>query len=195
MIRFNRKQQRQPIGGHHFPEPGLMIKGETFDEVVKKLRTFRLDNGIKLGDPERDVLVYYASKFPYMVEEYWPERVEQEADNDFLRYAHWLRTTWQNPPKSLVTKLEANDRAEKCRACPHNVKNRWKDGLEQQDLLRRSFMLRYGQNSPEYLGFCSCHRADLSVFVYLADPKSFSVKEKTTEQPSGCWVKSLDSSK
>ena len=191
MIRLNRKQQRLPIGGHHYPEPGLMIKEETFDDVVKRLRSFRLDNGVKLGNPEADVLRYYAEKFPYMVEEYWPQRTDDDVDRDYLRYAHWIRTAWQNPPKGIISSKEAEFRWDKCKTCKCNVQNRWKTGHEQEDLLRRSFMLRHGLHAPSFLGFCTCNRWDNSVAVFLSDPEGFSAKEKTAEQEPGCWLSSL----
>jgi hypothetical protein len=188
MIILNRAQQRLPIGGHHFHEMGMIVRGETFDEVVEKVKDLRINNGSPIGDPEREVIRYYAERFPYMVKTGTGQEPPPPS-GIYVRFRHWITTVWRNPPKRLVTKKEASLRWDVCKKCPKNIKKTWVKTEESEELERRAFMLRCGMEYPKELGFCACHRADLPVFVYIESPAGFTAKDKNETPPSECWVK------
>src|SRR5258705_12465900 len=106
MLKLNLNSQRLPIGGHHFREKGYMMKGENLAEVVKKVEAFRLDNHHPIGNPEQDVLFYYAVHFPWIV--IYDEEPDPEFDSDYKDWRDWLHKTWMLPPKKMVTVKEAS---------------------------------------------------------------------------------------
>lgn len=188
MIILNPSQQRQPIGGHHFPESkGPVIRGDTMAQVVKKLEEFRVINGIPLGHPEKEVLEYYAKSFPYMVIE-GDDKAEAPKSEQSNRFAHWIRTVWKNPPKKFLPEKEAERRWNICKTCPFNTKLSTDKDPESLELSRRQFILSRGMNVPKEVGFCSLHRFPIGVVCYLESPKGFSAKKTEDSDEPRCWV-------
>lgn len=56
-----------PPGGWKFQEGSVTITGETFDEVVKFVRSHRLNNKIDLGDVESDLENKIAEENPSLI--------------------------------------------------------------------------------------------------------------------------------
>ena len=120
MLKLNEKQQRTPIGGHQFHEYGNTFRGESFDEVVKKLKDFRLTNNLRLGDPEQEVLLHYATHWPWMVRRI-PDVEQEEESSDYKDWRAWVQRTWKKPPVKMITTKEASDRWNSCLTCPHRL--------------------------------------------------------------------------
>lgn len=188
MIILNKDQQRRPIGGHHFPEEGRTFSGETLEEVVKRIREWRISNGRPVGDPEADVIRFYSENFPYMVIE--DENVDPKPgpSEDYVRYRHWIQATWKNPPKKLVPNREAKERQAVCDNCPKKKIVDWGSSEEARELERRSFVLRCGIHTSVTTGYCTCHRWDIGTIVTFHGPEQFSAKEKDTIVPESCWA-------
>jgi len=189
MLKLNPDQLRQPHGGHNYREPnGPGIKGESVKDLVKKITDYRINNNIPVGDPEQDVLYYYALHWPYMVE---PAEVGKPTHQSkwFQGWSTWLRKAWKNPPKKLITTKEASYRWDVCLTCPHNRGFDWKETDESSAITQRAFLLRKGIDAPKDLQYCDLHKADLSVLTFVENPASFSDKSKEDTQPSACWVK------
>lgn len=187
MLKLNKDQKRLPLGGHHFYENGLMIRGETLSEVDKKLGEFRLNNNRPMGRPDQDILTYYAVNFPWMVKEDTSE-VDPEPV-EFIGWRDWVQKTWIRPPKKTLTTKEATYRWDVCKVCPHNVPI--KPGhrtAEFDQLKRKTFMLRRGAKIPSELGYCSLHRFDLGVATFIETPKDHSEIQKDTPNYPSCWV-------
>jgi hypothetical protein len=189
MLKLKENQKRQPVGGHHFTSHSTTFKGDTFYDVVKKLRQFRLINGLPVGDPAQEVLNYYAKNWPFMVmvSEENPTRVTKE---EYVKWREWVQKTWENPPKKTITTKEAKLRWDVCLKCPFNKQFSWEGTDESAEITRRAFILRKGIEVPIGLGFCGLHSADLSVFVWIDNSKEFS-SNKEEKQPSECWVGAL----
>lgn len=187
-IKLNPDQQRQPIGGHHFKENGHMLRGDTFDEVVSELATYRLNNSIPIGNPKQDVIAYYAEKFPYMVmlDEDPPEPIKRSEE--YLAWRSWVWEMWKKPELRHVTTKEAAERWIECSQCPYNKSILETVTREGREVSKKAFLLRRGENIPSFVGFCACHRFDIGVASLLENPASRSEKNKDTEQPAGCWV-------
>lgn len=185
MLKLNPHQQRSPLGGHHYPSHGRTFKEESFDKLVKSLKKFRVDNAIPVGDPAQDVLIFYAKHFPWMV---MPDfGTEPKKDDSYEGWRDWITKTWQAAPTKFVSIKESEQRWKVCEKCPFNTTKGWAETDESAAFTKRAFMLRRGIPVPKFLGFCSCHRADLTVLVMLDEPKKCSAK-KDGEQPQDCWV-------
>lgn len=187
MLKINKDQMRLPFGGHHFYEDGLMMKGDTFDEVKEKLTDFRLNNNRPLGNPGQDILLYYAVNFPWVVKE--DENEIPEESQSFLDWRAWIQKTWNRPPKKTIVTKEAEMRWVICMACPHNVPtSNGNRKIEVDQLKRKAFILRRGVKIPSDLGFCSLHRFDLGVATFIETPKDHSEQQKDTPNYPSCWV-------
>lgn len=186
-IILNKHQQRRPFGGHHFPEQGMVVRAETWDELQTKVRKLRIINGHPEGNVESEILRYYAEHFPYMVTT-GEEKGKPVKPSNYFKYRDWIRYLWFDPPKKLITLKEAGLRWDKCETCPRNVKKDWQEDDETAEFARRSFMLRCGLDVPDFLGFCDCHRWDLGLAVLLHDAEKVSNKAKQDNIPTECWV-------
>lgn len=185
-LRLNKDQQRQPIGGHHFSENGQTFKDDTFGGVVKKLTGYRLTNGMPMGEPEQDVLLFYAQKWPFMVQEDYADPPPMNSDT-ITWWMAWIRKQWGKSRGRTITSKEAAIRWETCLKCPHNIKIE-PSSPEQKEMARKSFLLRAGQDVPKDLGFCALHRHDTSVAVFTEAPVQSSEKPKDLANYPGCWV-------
>lgn len=186
MLKLNTNQKRLPVGGHQFKDRGVTFTGDTMDQVEKKLRAFRLYNCLPMGDPNQEILRYYALHWPYMVRED-REATEAPQITEFAEWRGWVTKAWANPPRLLVTSKEAGDRWLICSDCPFNQPFTWLETDESSELSRRTYLLRRGASVPQNLGFCSLHKADLSVFTFLDQAASLSAK-KDNEENESCWV-------
>lgn len=180
-------QQLRPHGGHHYHAHGIKFEGDNHKDVYEKLTTYRLNNTIPIGDPEQEVLSYYAREFPWMVDEV--EALPSIKKNDY--YARWrafVQNTWKHPLTRTITAKEASSRWDVCAKCPYNVKLSVGSSQEGQELLRRTFLLRRGQEVPAKLGFCSLHSFDIGVASLLETPVEVSGKMKDAANAPDCWV-------
>ena len=181
-------------GGHQFTEKGVTFTGDRFKEVVKKLRLFRINNGIPEGYPDQDILIRYAEKWPYLVEEDTTMVFfSPKDDSPIFRWKKWVMNLWKNPPKSLISAKEAKPRWEICKDCKFNLELSISPRGEDAGMERRSFLLRRGQDVPDYLNFCSLHGMPLDVGCLLENPAQFSTANG--EKYDKCWVKSPDQPK
>jgi hypothetical protein len=186
-LEYNPNCQRQPFGGHHFTERGVTMQEDTLEELTQKLTDFRVNNGLILGNPLQDILAYYQTKWPYLVQRS-EDQSQGEESARYTLWRSWLHATWKNPPKNLIPLREAKERWEVCKDCKFNRKRNWVKSLESLELTRRAFMLRRGIDVPDYLGFCAYHGADLGVFTMLEHPESFSKAEGKFDY---CWFSKL----
>jgi hypothetical protein len=186
-IILNKDQQRRPFGGHHFPEMGMVLRSEKFEDLVKRVKEVRIINGNPIGNPEQEILRYYAERFPFMVKS--GQSPDQPiVPSDYLKWRDWIRLMWFQAPNKIVSRKEASTRWEKCLACPMNRKIDWAVGEEAKEFEKRSFLIRHGQNTPDNLGFCTCHRWDSRVVVFLDAPEKLSNKREGDTQPPECFV-------
>jgi len=188
MLELNQNSLKQPYGGHHFPEKGLMIRADSFKELAVKLREFRINNNRPSGNPEQDILVFYAKNWPWLVRtpEIQPEEINE--DEDYVGWRKWIYRIWDNPFQELASQKEADDRTDICKSCPHNKPMSWQSTHESTELARRAFLLRRGINKPDNIGYCGLHHADISILCFSSKPREFSGAKKDTAQPPKCWV-------
>lgn len=186
MYQLKQNSKKAPFGGHQYHEYGVTFSGASFDAVVEKLKAFRLNNSITYGDPEQEVLAYYADKWPWLV-----ERVDEEGEReeeDYAAWRDWVHKTWRSAPTKLIVPKEAQDRWDICEKCPFNMPDEFGNGPEPKELRRRAFLMRRGVDVPKHLGYCSHHRADLGAFTFIQNAKVFSALPKEGEPFKGCWT-------
>lgn len=186
MLKLKEKAHKAPYGGHHYPEYGVTFRGDSFKEVEQKVRDFRIANNIPLGEPDQDILCFYAIHWPWLIAV--DHGAEDPKSNDqFEAWRAWIHKTWKNPPVKLVTQREAKDRWAVCSTCPFNRPWDFKETKESSELTRRAYLLRKGQDVPDDLCFCDLHRADLAAFSFISSAKDYSAKN-SDESYDGCWV-------
>jgi hypothetical protein len=185
MLKLKANSKRSPYGGHHYPEYGMTFRGDSYSEVVEKVKDHRLRNNIAMGRPEQDVLNFYAAHWPWLVEED-REAVVEDPPTQFSKWREWVFETWKKPPLKLVTPTEAKLRWKICETCPFNEQFKFSEDEESSEITRRSFLLRRGLSAPESMGFCGCFQADLGSFSYFDTPADFA--KPTGEKPANCWV-------
>lgn len=191
MLQLNKDQQRLPIGGHHYPSYGMTFRGETMVEVAKKLGEYRLTNNYPIGEPQQDVLGYYAKNWPFMVKNVESEVIETQ-DDDYVNWRDWVFRTWKKPPSKFLSGAEIKPRLEVCETCPFNKEINWSRSEELTEVLKRAFILKRGMPTPENIGYCACHRADLSTLVFIENAAGFSNKLNETTEPKACWVSKIE---
>lgn len=187
MLKLKGNSHKIPYGGHHYPEYGMVFRGESYPEVVKKLKEFRITNNLGLGNPEQDVLVFYSTNWPWLVEWDYEGPQEEGVPAQFIQWRTWVQETWKNPPTKLVTPTEAKERWKVCENCPYNEQFKFSENDESAEITRRSFLLRRGLNAPIQLAFCACFKADLASLSYFDSPAKF-VKPADVKKPDKCWV-------
>ncbi len=184
----NKKQKREPAGGHHFVIDGTTIKGETFDEVVTKVNEYRRNNNLPVGDTKRDITLFYAKNWPYMVIRSEVEYEPKIFEEGYIKWRDWVYKTWSNPPAKFITKKEAEDRWDVCKTCPFNKPKNFSASPELSEINRRTFLMSRGLEAPSFLGYCALHSADLPTLVYADNPATL-LFEKDNEPLENCWVK------
>lgn len=193
MFKIKPGQKRLPFGGHHYyQDMGLhraliLVNGDTAEDVAKKLRDLRINNGIAVDDPLQDVLDYYAARFPWMVMLDRNAEEKHEA-TDYAAWRAWIFKMWGRSNIKSITKKEAHLRWEACKDCPFNQQKWWDETDESAELTRKTLLLRRGHAVPQNIGYCSLHRWDLSVATFMETPDQVSEKEKDIAQPDCCWV-------
>jgi hypothetical protein len=184
---LNPHQKREPIGGHHFQEKGILIKADSFLGVVDLLTNFRLINARPVGNPRQEVIDYYAAKFPWMVEYDLSGQEDEPLNEEYVAWREWISSIWGKSAVKFVSRKEASMRWETCKGCPHNVGKPWKTSREEKEFMRKTMMLRRGEVvDPKYV-FCRLHKADLSVSSFVESPGKLSRKAKEQEDHPGCW--------
>lgn len=184
MLKYKKTQQRLPIGGHHFHDHGVTFKADSFESLCEKIKEFRINNAIREGDPEQEVLLFYAKNFPYVVEsDDTIPRVKDTQDAD--KWIEYVTTTWRNPPRKLLTSKEASIRWDACKTCKYNKRLEKDSSREIAETEKRAFMLRRGVDVPHELGYCSLFGIDTRIASFIEDTKS---SIESGDKPAGCWV-------
>jgi len=186
---INKDQGREPFGGHHFYQKQggqtLLIRASSYRELIEEIKSFRLSNGIPIGDPAKEVVDYYAANWPWMViEDFKPEKGPE--DPDYAAWKAWIYKVWVRASPKIVTRLQAKERWEKCKACPANQPLKGHDSEEAEELQKRAFIYRRGEWTPKELGFCLHHKWDIATASVLESPKTYS--ENPLKEFPGCWV-------
>ena len=186
-FRLRKGHKRLPFGGHHYTANGITAKGDTAEEVVEKIKNYRLINGIPLGDPMSELLEYYADKFPWMIENNLDDQGEKPENANYVRWRGWLISQWGKPFPKTIGEVQAVDRWAICEKCEFCRPRTWENTPEAIEFERKSLLLKNARNSPKNVKFCTLHGWDIGVSSYVENPAPLSDK-KDKQDYEGCWV-------
>lgn len=170
------------------------IDGDTLPDVLEHLISYRLDNVIPLGDPLKDIEEYVCGNWPDFCHKVFGATVvvnvnlpSQPTRTLLDRIIIWIEAQTKNlSPEVLVTRDEAQRRAEICERCPMNVK--WKESCStcNENISRLVSVMRLGQSLPrdKKLLACSAFGHENRAAVWLKRERIGSV----ANLPSNCWA-------
>jgi hypothetical protein len=189
MKHINPSAQRKPIGGHHFTDRGQIIHSDTFPNLVKALADFRLANSWELGEPEKEILAYYATIAPWLVlDDGLPTKhVGIPAHIQPLR--EWLNEVYKAGNVTLCPKTEAKERWAGCEGCKYASEIDWEYSAETQEMERKAALLKGMRVTPLDDSFCRLHKWATSVATYMHKPKF--TEANMDRSPEACFVRKL----
>lgn len=179
----------QELGGQLWRIPAQGSAG-TGEKLVEAVQSFRLSNGLPVGDPVADVADYIKKVSP--LNDKWKGRVIGQARRrDIAPIIHelrqWIDATAQAKPRFVLNE-EASQRALVCLKCPQNI--RWEVsgcGACNEDIETRSYALRQAKRTPGELALKACrlHRVHLPAAVLL--DRDY-LPPRHPDAPPPCWV-------
>ena len=188
-LRLKENSMRIPFGGHHFKDRAVMFKAEAFDELVGKVRDFRIANGIKIGNPEEEILIYYAKNWPWLVE----ENPEQQITKENPRYDKWrdfIFAMKKTPIRKYANDREIRTRYETCEKCKFRKKVTPRDKDEFEALKQKVFVFCRGSMVCGMDQFCDLHQAPIPVLLAPETTKDL-LPPKDGNGSADCWIKSV----
>jgi DNA-directed RNA polymerase subunit RPC12/RpoP len=187
MLRLKSNSMKLPIGGHHFVERSITFKAESFEDLAEKVRDFRLNNSIPIGDVENDILLYYANNWPWLVEED-PEQVSVKKNDLYDKWRDWAFGAKKRPIRKFVTDKEMALRYETCKECPYRVTIKPKHRDEYDAIMRKIFAYARGSMVCESNQFCRLHSVGIPVLLAADSPKEVLPMKDGQSHPK-CWIK------
>jgi hypothetical protein len=184
-----------PPGGFHYEEPGLRIDGPSYQAVAEELLKWRLKSALPVGDPLADVMNYVCSRHPHFcTEPDIPQAIAMPRRPALLaRVTQWMASLWRSATRSdkrFVTSSKAEERAQLCAKCPHNVE--WKSGCSScvETTTRLGYTFRAGRqvSLEKSLHACDLLGQENSTAVWLEGPAPAD-PDTHKSLPSFCWRK------
>lgn len=188
-IQLKRNSMRQPFGGHHFEDRSVMFKADSFDELVEKIRDFRIANGIQVGNPSEEVLIYYAKNWPWLVEEDKcpPKQRINERYDTWRNFIFGMKKT---PIRKYANEREMRTRYETCEKCKYRKRVNPKEKDEFDALKAKIFVLCRGSMICGMDQFCDLHQAPIPVLLAAETTKDL-IPPKDGNGSEDCWIKSV----
>lgn len=194
MKKFN--TMLRPVGGKYFVDAdGVKFKGEQWEHVAARLRSYRKRAGQPPGDPEQEILDQVCARQPeYCQETNLPVPVKRPDDHQETRRASSKAiTNWLVSILKLrrvggaqqVPREEARRRAAICAACPKQKS--FSSSCGSCKAMRKSAkQILFGGSSSvgEKLKGCSVLQEDTSTSVHIQQDPSGN-----PALPAKCWRK------
>lgn len=187
-----------PPGGFHYTEKHagseIRLTGDSVDTLAAAIEKYRLNNGIPLGDPKKDVVDYICGNWSHFCNKteftgYLEPNVSTDAT--FLtRVSAWVTKLWNIGANNFVPEKEAQRRAEICKSCPLNQDFRagCKSCIQGTD--RMVFLWSKGKTIPHDLFHslkgCRATGAHLQASVFANKQPEISEQE-IAQLPAHCW--------
>ncbi len=190
MHKINTFAQRKPIGGHHFTDRGQIIKADTYKELVREVADFRLANGYDYGNPEQDVLSYYLSIAPWLVESDIEDKLPQGISERGKQMRDWVNGIWQAGNVVLATPKTANERCEGCKGCKYSEAIDWDENSELMETQKRAALIRNMRKTTQNDRFCLLHKWVNGIAVWLLKPRVLTDAKRNS--PMQCFVHKID---
>jgi len=186
-----------PNGFHYVVNDLVTLRAGTYELLIKAIGDWRTQNGIPVGDPERDLDNYVCSKWPTYCR---PEEEEQKAvstnQNMYRHVNAWAAIMLRNIPAGgydLVDQKTAEERVKTCITCPFN--KAWRKDcvpcMKSTDtILIRLRQLRKITLDDDVMG-CAINGFDIKTAVHLPDSAFQMTAETKAKLPQNCWLNNI----
>lgn len=177
---------------------GVMLRAATEEELTRLIFEFRLRHGIAAGDIERELDLYYCTKWPNACHEEPSDRTPGGAhlpphESLATRIARWVTALAHAMPKGgyhLADKETAETRAASCHGCPKNVS--WRGGCASCTQATSAILLSVRQmrktsRDGNLLG-CLVTGQENQTAVWLPAPTAITA-DQNLQLPERCWMK------
>lgn len=184
-LRINTKHHSQPDGGWGYviPDGPTLHSDKTGEpglrDLVAQIKEHRANNGLPAGDPQHDIALVYAEKFPWLILE-----VEDDSDPEDNSEEVWIHNLWRSTPLVLAEIRVRDDRFAQCEKCIHF---RPLDVSTLTDEAARRLFLMNPAKSRKENGWCDLRGWIPSVAVQIQDPWKFA---DWTKKVPECWLDS-----
>lgn len=162
----------------------------TARDLVAKVRQYRINAGINIGDVEKDVADYIKKVSPQndvYKGKVTGEKVIEPKVPLIQRLREWLDSMIPKKPR-IITKSEATERARVCMGCRQNIQ--WKIPCAPciEEVEYRGITLR---GVPSYelddaLSACRLHRIYLPAAVFIDRDE---LPDRNPKAPDNCWIR------
>jgi hypothetical protein len=188
-LKIKENSMRIPFGGHHFKDRAITFKADSFDELVEKIRDFRIANSVKVGNPEEEILIYYAKNWPWLVEED-PEPEEPTKNPRYEKWRDFIFGMKKTPIRKYANDKEIRNRYETCEKCKFRKKVIPTDKDEFEALKQKVFVFCRGSMVCGMDQFCDLHQAPIPVLLAPETTKDL-IPPKDGNGSAECWIKSV----
>lgn len=188
-----------PGGWHyefvHTNNQTVRVDAPTYFDLLTRVQTFRIENGLPVGDVKRDVDTYICSNFPnqcHQFASFSPPQAAPVPSANSVRFIDkitmWL-TGMRSSQQETLFKNDAEIRAKACLNCPLNKDWRHDCAACVENANRLGSFLRGGKDVQHHskLGGCTLFNHDNRTAVWLNE----SNFQKRSDAPLGCWLKSI----
>ena len=159
--KYKPNAMKRPRGGWKMIVDGIEFESDGHDGLVELIRSYRKDNRIDEGNPDREVEQYICENNSWMCHWYESEQEEKEKPpKHFL--AKWIDRIYT---KVIVfcPNLRAKHREKCCGECKHNIQVDMSSDYE-----RDVFILTRGD--VRNLGYCDIFSWDNRLAVLIEEP-------------------------
>lgn len=185
-----------PPNNFHFPvEKGVVLRASTYELLIKEIVNWRTQNGVPIGDPDRDIDDYFCSKWPSYCVTTEAEGALVQRNSDMLKRVNgWAAVTMRDTPVGgylLVDQNVATNRCKICNSCPFN--KAWRNGCGSCTQATDTILIRLRQLRKivldESLLGCAINGWDNRTAVHLPLSALKLTEEKPQAIPQNCWLK------
>lgn len=187
-------------GGWRFPIPEThsenledkFFRADGFWKLCHQVRIFRIQAMLKVGAVEYEVAEFIKAVSPenslHRGRSYEPPPEGQEDFRPLInRVGEWLVATGMKKNLRRVIKPDAEERAQVCLKCPHNIRWQTKCAPCNEEIVYRGQNLRATplfEYDPK-LNACRLHNILLLAACFL-DPDELPAKQP--DSPAECWL-------
>lgn len=182
-MRLKRNLASSPPGGWHYPEEETILRGKTPEEVITRIRTYRLQNAKSVGDPNHDFIQFVAMHWPQFISYAHEDLSSEELEAEILSDLRGWLIEMARKPQSVNLAEVWDHNFKTCLRCPHNQPVPTSPQDVAQDVERRAFMLARGIEM-EGVGCCTLQHWDNRVACVL-DRKALNPESHV---PAFCWL-------
>lgn len=184
-IKLKQPYTRRPPGGWHLSKDGVILRGETPEELEENVRAHMIQNGRAPGNIVDEITMFCHTHWPHLTE---PNLDYRELEMPVLtrseiqrKVFEWigkmgLRSQEQPPPKT-----EIDERTKTCAACKFNKAYKPDDVLY-EPIRRKVFLMTKGI-MPNGIGWCAKWHIDCR----LACQWSKELLGPVDAKEASCW--------